>query len=110
MAYKIIVDPTASLDIVESIEWYNKAQTGLGLKFYKQVQTVFKTIRKNPDAFAIRYKTNHTTTVKKFPFMVHYCVDAKKNIVVVTSVLHTSRDPRMWNERANNLPNTTEVL
>ncbi len=94
MAYKIIVDPAASLDIVESIEWYNKAQPGLGIKFYKQVQTVIKTIRKNPLAFAIRYKNNHTATVKKFPFMVHYFIDAPKKIIVVTSVLHTSRDQK----------------
>jgi hypothetical protein len=67
MAYKIIVDPTAGLDIIESIEWYNKAQPNLGIKFYKQVQAVFKTIRKNPSAFAIRYKINHTATVKKVP-------------------------------------------
>ncbi len=99
MAYKIIVDPTAGLDIIESIEWYNKAQPGLGIKFYKQVQSVFKLIRKNPLAFAIRYKTNHTATVKKFPFMVHYFVEADKKTVVITSVLHTSRDPKMWEER-----------
>ena len=100
MVYKIIVDPAASLDIIESIEWYNKAQPGLGIKFYKQVQAVFKTIRKNPSAFAIRYKTSHTATLKKFPFMVHYFVDAEKNTIVVTSVLHTSRNPKMWDERA----------
>lgn len=99
MAYKIIVDPAANLDIVESIEWYNKAQPGLGIKFYKQVQAVFKTIRKNPFAFAIRYKTNHTATVKKFPFMVHYFIDDPKKTIVITSVLHTSRDPKMWDER-----------
>lgn len=95
MAYKIIVDPTAGLDIIESIEWYNKAQPGLGIKFYKQVLAVFKTIRKNPLAFAIRYKTCHTANVKKFPFMVHYFIDDPKKIIVVTSVLHTSRDPKM---------------
>lgn len=99
MAYKIIVDPSAGLDIFESIEWYNKAQPGLGIKFYKQVQTVFKLIRKNPSAFAIRYKTNHTAIVKKFPFLVHYFIDNEKKSIVVTSVLHTSRDPKMWDKR-----------
>jgi hypothetical protein len=31
--------------------------------------------------------------------MVHYFVDAEKNTILVTSVLHTSRDPKMWDER-----------
>jgi hypothetical protein len=99
MAYKIVVHPTASLDIIESIEWYNKAQPGLGIKFYKQVQAIFKLIRKNPSAFAIRYKNSHAAIVKKFPFMVHYFIDNEKKTIVITSVLHTSRDPKMWDER-----------
>ena len=41
MVYKIIIDPAASLYIIESIEWYNKTQAGLGIKFYKEIQAVF---------------------------------------------------------------------
>lgn len=96
---RIIVHPVAKLDIEESIEWYNKAQPGLGLRFYKQVQATIKTIRINPLAFAIRYKNTHTAPVKKFPFMVHYFVDSEKETIVVLTVLHTSRDPKIWSER-----------
>ena len=99
MAYKIIVAPAAKLDITESIEWYNKTRLGLGLKFYRQVQSVFKIIRKDPFAFAIRYKSSHTATVKKFPFMIHYFVDDERNFIIVTSVLHTSRNPQIWEKR-----------
>lgn len=38
MAYKFIIDPAANNDIFESIEWYNKVQPNLGIRFYKQVQ------------------------------------------------------------------------
>jgi plasmid stabilization system protein ParE len=100
MVYEIIVDPAASLDITESIDWYNKAQTDLGLRFYKQVQATINSIHKNPFAFAVRYKTTRTALVKKFPYLVHYFVDAEKNLIVVTSVLHTSRDPKLWDIRA----------
>lgn len=54
MAYNIIVDPVANLEIVEHIDWYNKARPGLGMKFYKQIQVIFKSLRKNPFAFAVR--------------------------------------------------------
>lgn len=33
MAYKFIIDPAANNDIVESIEWYNKVQPNLGIRF-----------------------------------------------------------------------------
>jgi hypothetical protein len=79
MAYKIIVDPAASFDIIESIEWYNKVRPGLGLKFYKQIQAVFKIIRKNPSAFTIRYKTSRTAPVKKFPLWFIISLTTKRN-------------------------------
>lgn len=94
MAYKIIIDPNANLDIIESIDWYNNAQAGLGLKFYKQILVSFDIIINTPFAFPVRYKTNHTALVKKFPFMVHYLIDSEKNAIVITAVLHTSRDQK----------------
>lgn len=99
MAYNIIVDPVANLEIIEYIDWYNKKRPGLGMKFYKQIQVIFKSLRKNPFAFAVRYKSSHTALVNKFPYMVHYFVDTEKSTVVVTSVLHTSRNPKIWDER-----------
>ncbi len=100
MAYKVIIDPVASLDLTENIDWYNNTHPGLGLKFYKQIQAVLKTIQKNPHTFSIRYKTSHTATVKNFPFMVHYFIDDDNKNIVVTSVLHTSRNPKIWDERS----------
>jgi hypothetical protein len=102
MGYKIVIDPVAIQDITECIEWYNNILPGLGVKFYKHVQSVFKIILRNPHAFPIRYKTSHTAMVRKFPFMVHYFVDVEKNTIVITSVLHTSRNPEIWNARPEN--------
>jgi plasmid stabilization system protein ParE len=99
MVYKIIIDPAANLDIIDCIDWYINVQIGLGNKFYQEVKSVFKSISKNPNIFAVRYKNVHTAVMKKFPFLIHYFIDADKNIVVVTSVLHSSRDPKTWYER-----------
>lgn len=94
MAYRVVVDPEAYLEIVDGIEWYNKAQAGLGYKFYKQIQAVFKIIRKNPFAYGIRYKSARTAVVKKFPFLIHYFIEVEAKTIVVSSVLHTSRYPK----------------
>lgn len=98
MAYKVVVSPAASHEIIESIGWYNKARSGLGLKFYKQIQDVFSRISHHPHAYAMRYKNHRTVVLTKFPFMVHYFVDDEKKTVIVTAVLHTSRDPNKWDE------------
>jgi mRNA-degrading endonuclease RelE of RelBE toxin-antitoxin system len=99
MAYKVILDPAVSHDIEESIEWYNSVQPGLGIKFYRQVGIAIKTLQKNPFGFAIRYKSSRTALVKKFPFMIHFFVDTEKEIIVVTAILHTSRNPELWGKR-----------
>jgi mRNA-degrading endonuclease RelE of RelBE toxin-antitoxin system len=72
------------------------AQAELGLRFYKHLQASLLRIKKHPLAFALRYKTNRTARVNKFPYMVHYFVGTEKKIIVVTAVLHTSRDSKLW--------------
>lgn len=34
-----------------------------------------------------------------FPFMIHYEVAEKNKIVIISAVLHTSRNPDIWDER-----------
>jgi mRNA-degrading endonuclease RelE of RelBE toxin-antitoxin system len=97
--YKIIVDPNASRELVEYIDWYNNAQPGLGTKFYKQIKLTVNRLQKNPLAFPLKYKTSHTALVRKFPFMIHYIIDKENNIVVIKAILHTSRDPDIWIRR-----------
>jgi len=31
--------------------------------------------------------------------MIHYIVDQQNKTIVVISILHTSQDPKMWNDR-----------
>jgi plasmid stabilization system protein ParE len=92
MAYKVIIEPNAKNSLVESIDWYEKAKTGLGIRFYRQLKRTVEIIKKNPKSFPVRYKTVRTAIVKDFPFLIHYFIDIQHKLVVVTAVLHTSRD------------------
>jgi len=47
MGYKIIINLSARIDIIETIDWYNEQQENLGLRFYKNIQTTIKSIPKN---------------------------------------------------------------
>ncbi len=100
MSYKIIIDPLAMIDINESIEWYNNTQEKLGNRFYNKVHKTIEFIKKNPYSFAIRYKNSRIAPIEKFPFMVHYTIDEKKKIIPVLAVLHTSRNPKIWDIRS----------
>jgi len=60
MSYKLIIRPFAYTDLEEIIKWYNKKQSGLGNRFYKEIQSSLDSILDNPFAYAVRYKNIRT--------------------------------------------------
>lgn len=99
MAYRIIVHPSARLDLIEAIEWYNERQSNLGFRFYRATQTTIQLIKENPEVFAIRYKTTRTAIIRKFPFMIHFMIDKQTESITVLAVLCTYRNPEFWIEK-----------
>ncbi|MCD4681595.1 MAG: type II toxin-antitoxin system RelE/ParE family toxin [Bacteroidales bacterium] len=61
-----------------------------------QVREKVQFLQRNPKAHNIRYENVRTAVLNVFPFMIHYSIDEKNQIVVVLAVLHTSRNPDIW--------------
>lgn len=97
--YKAIILPFAKKDIRETALWYNKHQDNLGKRFAAEVRNKVNFIRQNPRSSNIRNDGVRTAVLNVFPFMVHYIVDEKNKTIIISAVLHTSRDPKIWNER-----------
>ena len=81
--YSIEITQFAEVDIRESIEWYNKAKHGLGNRFYNNVKSTLFRIQENPKHFPIRYKSVHTASVIKFPFLIHFILNESEKSIVV---------------------------
>lgn len=97
MRYKIQVDEDAFQDIIDASLWYEEQSIGLGKRFRVQVMKQISGLKKNPLIFAVRYSDVFCVRVDKFPFLIHYIVEA--NCVYIYSVFHTSRNPRIWDKR-----------
>ncbi len=97
--YKSLILPLAKEDIREAAKWYNKQQKGLGKRFTAEVRENVHFIRQNPKASNVRYKNVRTTVLNVFPFMIHYTIDEKNKTIIVSAVLHTSRNPELWKNR-----------
>jgi len=41
--------------------------------------------------------------VKKFPFLIHYIIDEANETVEVFAIIHTSRSPKIWEQRSENI-------
>jgi len=97
--YRSIILPLAKQDINEAAHWYGTKQKELGKRFTAQVSEKVKFILQNPAATALRYDGVRTVVLDVFPFMLHYSVDEDQKLVIISAVLHTSRNPGIWQER-----------
>lgn len=97
--YKSVILPLAKEDIRDAARWYNKQNQGLGKRFTVEVRDSVRHIKQNPSACNVRHNEVRTAVLRAFPFMIHYTIDEVNKTVIITAVLHTSRDPKEWKKR-----------
>jgi plasmid stabilization system protein ParE len=86
-------------DIKEAVNWYNKAQNGLGTRFLKNVKEKINSIAKNPETIQIRYNDVRIAVVKTFPYTIHFQFNTQQNTVLILGIFHTSKNPENLTER-----------
>jgi plasmid stabilization system protein ParE len=89
--------PEAQADYDEAYDWYDRKAQGQGDVFAAKVQDVLDRLAANPFMHAKIYKDVRKAVVSKWPYIVLYVPEASE--VVVISVFHTSRDPKIWQSR-----------
>jgi plasmid stabilization system protein ParE len=97
--YKLVIDVEALRDIQEATDWYNQQSNGLGSRFQKQVKSQINNLKSYPGSYTIRYADVHCMLIKKIPFLVHFTVDNTEALVEVFAVIHTSRNPKIWEQK-----------
>lgn len=95
MAFTLVIDPRAIRDVQKAIDYYDGQQAGLGERFERALNKRLLVLEKNP-FFRFRYDHVRCLSVKKFPYMVHFTVNERQQVVTVLAVLHTSLDPKKW--------------
>jgi hypothetical protein len=97
--YVIKIAPEALKDIQQATDWYNEQLQGLGKRFQKQTIRQINNLKSSGLLYHIRYNDVRCMVIEKFPFMVHFALNTEQNMVTVYAVLHTSRNPTIWNRR-----------
>ena len=92
MAFEIILQPGALLDIQEGIDYYKLVSNELGRKFLFQVNNTLTELRQFP-FYEIRYDNVRMRKVKVFPYVIHFIVDEEKNIVEIYGVRFALQNP-----------------
>jgi plasmid stabilization system protein ParE len=97
--YKSVILPLAKEDIRDAARWYDKKSPGLGKRFTAEVRDSVRYIKQIPTACSIRYDQVRTAVLRVFPFMIHYTINEANKSVIISAVLHTSRDPQEWEKK-----------
>jgi plasmid stabilization system protein ParE len=96
MSYQIIYHNDAENDIRNAKKWYKNQQTGLDKKFALALKETINYIIENPLLFEVKYRNTRIAFTKVFPYGIHYHFDNNKNTITILSVLHTSRDSKIY--------------
>ena len=93
MSFSFLQLPKAQKEILKAWEWYEEAKEGLGDRFIEDLHRKIKLVQENPLHYPIKGKYREAQT-DKFPYLIVYKIDIKNNMIVITSVFHTSRHPK----------------
>jgi plasmid stabilization system protein ParE len=94
--FKIELLAIAEEELSDSYDWYEEQQPGLGNRFYNEISYYLSLLENNPYQFPVKYiQELRTVAINKFPFLIIYWVDEVNDVVYITSVFHTSRNPRV---------------
>lgn len=100
MSLELIIRPEAEADIAEAFDWYEARVSGLGSQFLLVLDAVFSSILRDPNVYPRVHKKVRRALTRRFPFAVFFLAENKR--VVVLSVLHVKRNPRIWKRRTSN--------
>lgn len=90
--YEVILTQRAKQDIQNAITWYDEQQPGVGRKFHSFLKTSIGIIQNSPH-FEIRYGQIRCYKVKRFPYLIHFLLEA--DVIYILAVIHTHQDPKV---------------
>ncbi len=72
MKYQLIVRPEAEADLLDAVRWYEEKVQGLGANLLLNVEAVFESILRIPEAYTPTFKNTRRALIRKYPFGIHY--------------------------------------
>lgn len=97
MSLTVVLRAAARKEFDEAADWYDGQQAGSGKRFTAAVGKVFQLVSDFPRIGTLVHRDIRRVVVQKYPYCVYY--RERHQMIVVTSVFHTSRDPAIWKKR-----------
>jgi hypothetical protein len=94
---EVIIHAEAEVELSESIAFYERRRTGLGVEFERAIRAIVVGIPSNPQRYPLQNDGTRRVAMKRFPFGIHYV--ELPNTIWILAFAHTSRKPGYWRSR-----------
>ena len=90
MAFELIINDIATVEMQAAYEWYEKKRIGLGDELIQEIEYYFEKISVHPEYYSYTGKNRKYRRVKlnRFPYIIVYAI--KEDNVQIISVRNTS--------------------
>jgi len=95
MNFDVSFLPKAEIEYIKAYKWYEEQLEGLGERFSMAVEKQLNKIVKNPYHYPLKKRNCQECKIQLFPYIIVYKVYSDANNIVIISVFHTSRNPKM---------------
>lgn len=93
MSYPYVLLAIAQEEYDSAIEWYAARSIKATEALITEIENALSLICNNPNRWRSTYKNFRELGVHKFPYVIIYTFDENINMVIVTAIFHTSRNP-----------------
>jgi toxin ParE1/3/4 len=98
MTGKVIFRSAAEADLQEAYEWYEERERGLGAQFVGCVDDCIRAIQRHPEMYPEVDAHIRQGVLRRFPYLLLYFKEGDD--IIVLSVFHAARDPKVWKRRS----------
>ena len=95
--YNLAFKPEVYDDIKTAYDWYESQRVGLGEDFLLTLEDSYAKITRTPKLYQDIHKNVRRKLVRRFPYGLFFVL--RGNSVIVLAVLHTKREPLVWQDR-----------
>jgi hypothetical protein len=87
----------ASIELDEASQYYDHQLSGLGFRFFQEVNAAIGRIKLMPEAWTRIGEQTRRCLLKGSPYALHYV--AEKDEILITALAHLHRDPEHYEDR-----------
>jgi plasmid stabilization system protein ParE len=96
---KLDILSVAEAELDDAIQYYEREQPGLGMRFHAEVSRALKRISEFPKAYQKFGARTQRCLVAKFPYGILYQHKERSNEILIVAIGHLHRAPDYWFSR-----------